>query len=123
MRSAKPWALSYALMFARVAGPKWTPRKVDLCHGDDIPATRRRCRLCPQVSGADLAYLRRVEEYVWVRPGLHARKIRDIELCAGHPARRGSRGAACAYNLGTARQRERQRVEQAERAYERLAKG
>jgi len=67
--------------------------------------------------------LRRNEDYAWVRPALHARKIRDLELRAGHPARRGQRGAAYAYNLSTVRQRERRRVEQAEKAYERLVKG
>ena len=67
--------------------------------------------------------LRRNEDYAWVRPALHARKMRDVELTAGHPARRGQRGAAYAYNLSTVRQRERRRVEQAERAYERLVRG
>jgi transposase len=67
--------------------------------------------------------LRRNEDYAWVRPALHARKIRDVELSAGHPAQRGQRGAAYAYNLSTVRQRERRRVEQAEKAYERQVKG
>ncbi|MBV9377443.1 MAG: IS110 family transposase [Alphaproteobacteria bacterium] len=67
--------------------------------------------------------LRRREDYAWMRPALHARKIRDVELSAGHPARRGQRGAAYAYNLSTARQRERRRVEQAEKAYQRLVQG
>jgi transposase len=67
--------------------------------------------------------LRRSEDYAWVRPALHARKVRDLELSAGHPARRGQRGAAYAYNLSTVRQRERRRIEQAEKAYERLVKG
>ena len=53
--------------------------------------------------------LRRNEDYAWLRSALHARKIRDIELAAGHPARRGQRGAAYAYNLSTVRQRERRR--------------
>jgi transposase len=67
--------------------------------------------------------LRRQEDYAWVRPALHAKKIRDLELRAGHPARRGQRGAAYAYNLTTVRQRERRRVEQAEKAYGRLVRG
>jgi hypothetical protein len=67
--------------------------------------------------------LRRNEDYAWIRPALHARKIRDLELRAGHPAQRGQRGAAYAYNLSTVRQRERCRVEQAEKAYQRLVKG
>jgi transposase len=67
--------------------------------------------------------LRRQEDYAWVRPALHARKIRDLELRAGHPARRGQRGSAYAYNLTTVLQRERRRVEQAEKAYEHLVRG
>jgi transposase len=67
--------------------------------------------------------LRSNEDYAWVRPALHARKIRDLELRAGHPARRGQRGEAYAYNLSTVRQRERRRVEQAEKAYERSVRG
>jgi transposase len=67
--------------------------------------------------------LRRQEDYAWVRPALHAKKIRDLELRAGHPARRGQRGAAYAYNLTAVRERERRRVEQAEKAYERLVQG
>jgi transposase len=67
--------------------------------------------------------LRSNEDYAWVRPALHARKIRDLELCAGHPARRGQRGEAYAYNLSTVRQRERRRIEQAEKAYERSVRG
>ena len=34
--------------------------------------------------------LRRQEDYAWVRPALHAKKIRGLELKAGHPAREGS---------------------------------
>ena len=33
-----------------------------------------------------------------MRPALHAKKLRDLELRAGEPARRGQRGAAYAYN-------------------------
>jgi transposase len=34
------------------------------------------------------------ESYAWVRPSLHAKKLRDAELKAGHPAARGQQGAA-----------------------------
>ena len=34
------------------------------------------------------------ESYVWGRPALHARKLRDLELKAGYKAARGQRGAA-----------------------------
>ena len=67
--------------------------------------------------------LTRGEDYAWVRPALHAKKLRDLELRSGEPARRGQRGAAYAYNLTRVRQEERRRVEQAEVAYRRLTEG
>jgi hypothetical protein len=53
--------------------------------------------------------LTRGENYAWVRPALHAKKLRDLELRSGEPARRGQRGAAYAYNLTRTRQEERRR--------------
>ncbi len=67
--------------------------------------------------------LTRGEDYAWVRPALHAKKLRDLELRSGEPARRGQRGAAYAYNLTRTRQQERRRVEQAETAYRRMTEG
>src|ERR671912_1261006 len=67
--------------------------------------------------------LTRGEDYAWVRPALHAKKLRDLELRSGEPARRGQRGPAYAYNLTRTRQEERRRVEQAEVAYRRLTEG
>ncbi len=67
--------------------------------------------------------LRRGQDYVWVRPALHARKLRDLELRAGHPPRRGQRGTAHAYNLGSVREREKRRAERGEAAYRRLTDG
>ena len=67
--------------------------------------------------------LTRGEDYAWLRPALHAKKLRDLELRAGEPARRGQRGAAYAYNLTRTRLEERRRVEQAEIAYRRLTEG
>jgi transposase len=67
--------------------------------------------------------LHRGEDYAWVRPALHARKLRELELRAGSPARRGQKGAAAAYNRPEARRLERRRVEQAEAAYQRLVRG
>jgi transposase len=63
------------------------------------------------------------EDYAWVRPALHAKKLRDLELRSGVPARRGQRGPAYEYNLAAARRQERQRVEAAELAYRRLTEG
>ncbi len=67
--------------------------------------------------------LTRSEDYAWVRPALHAKKLRDLELRSGEPARRGQRGTAYAYNLTRTRQEERRRVEQAEVAYRRMTEG
>ncbi|KOX43571.1 transposase [Streptomyces purpurogeneiscleroticus] len=67
--------------------------------------------------------LTRGEDYAWVRPALHARKLRELELRSGEPARRGQRGAAYTYNLTRVRQEERRRVEQAEVAYRRMTEG
>jgi transposase len=67
--------------------------------------------------------LTRGEDYAWVRPALHAKKLRDLELRSGQPARRGQRGAAYEYNLTKSRQEERQRGELAEAAYKRFTEG
>ena len=63
--------------------------------------------------------LRNGQDYAWVRPALHAKKLRDLALRAGQPPRRGQRGAAYAYNLARTRREERRRAEQAETAYRR----
>lgn len=63
------------------------------------------------------------EDYDWVRPALHARKIRDLELRAGRPERRGQRGRSYDYNLPHRRRQERARAEQAEAAYRRTTQG
>ena len=67
--------------------------------------------------------LRRGEDCAWVRPALHARKLRDLELRSGQPTRRGQRGTAYAHNLARTRQEERRRAEQAETAYRRQTAG
>jgi transposase len=46
--------------------------------------------------------LSRGEDYAWVRPALHAKKLRDLEFRSGLPVRRGQRGAAYEYNLTAA---------------------
>ena len=63
------------------------------------------------------------ESYVWARPALHARKLRDLELKAGYKTARGQRGAAHAYNIKSHRDQERRWVEQAETAYARFVSG
>jgi hypothetical protein len=67
--------------------------------------------------------LTRGEDYAWVRPALDAKKLRDLELRSGQPARRGPRGAGYEYNLTKCRQEERQRGERAEAAYKRFTDG
>ena len=67
--------------------------------------------------------LKRGEDYAWVRPALHAEKLRDLELRSGQPARRGQRGPAYDYNLARTRREERRRVERAELAYRRQTEG
>jgi transposase len=64
--------------------------------------------------------LTREESYVWARPSLHARKLRDLELKAGHRAARGRKGSAHGYNVRSQREEERRWVEQAETAYTRF---
>ncbi|MGG5890657.1 IS110 family transposase [Falsiroseomonas sp. HC035] len=67
--------------------------------------------------------LTRGEDYAGVRPALHAKKLRDLELRSGQPERRGQRGSAYAYNLTRTRQEEKRRAEQSEVAYKRLTEG
>jgi transposase len=67
--------------------------------------------------------LKRGEDYAWVRPALHAKKLRGLELRSGQPARRGQRGMAYDYNLSRTRREERRRAEQAETAYRRQTEG
>jgi transposase len=67
--------------------------------------------------------LQKGESYAWARPALHARKLRDLQLKSGTPARRGERGAAHAYNIKANREQERRWVEQAEKAYDRFVAG
>lgn len=67
--------------------------------------------------------LTKAEDYAWVRPALHAKKIRDLELRAGHPERRGQKGRSYDYNLAHRRREERVRGEQAEAAYIRKTQG
>ena len=63
------------------------------------------------------------ESYVWARPSLHAKKLRDLELKAGLKAARGQKGTAHAYNIKSHREEERRWVEQAETAYARFVTG
>jgi transposase len=63
------------------------------------------------------------EDYAGVRPALHAKKLRDLELRSGQPERRGQRGSAYEYNLTRTRQEEKRRAEQSEVAYRRLTEG
>ena len=63
------------------------------------------------------------QDYLWVRPALHATKLRRLELTAGHAPARGQRGSAYNYNIKATRDQERRRVQQAEKIYERFVAG
>jgi hypothetical protein len=67
--------------------------------------------------------LRDGKDYIWARPALHAKKLRDLELPAGHQPRRGQCGAAHACNQAATREAERRQAAEGEAAYERLTKG
>src|SRR4051812_46980488 len=58
------------------------------------------------------------QDYAFARPGLAARKRRSLELAAGQPRQIAKRGTAYDYNDADLRRREREFVEQQERAYE-----
>jgi hypothetical protein len=49
-----------------------------------------------------------------------ARKLRSLELAAGHAPQRGQRGSAYDYNLPERREADRAQAEQADKAYRRL---
>ncbi len=59
-------------------------------------------------------------DYAFARPSLTAKKLRALELRAGMPPRRGQKGVAAAYSLKEVRRREREIIEQAERAYQKM---
>jgi transposase len=60
-------------------------------------------------------------DYLWARPALVAKKIRDMELASGEPVKKGSKpGPAYAYNVKALRNQEKTIAENAERAYEHL---
>jgi len=63
------------------------------------------------------------ENYAGVPPAFHAKKLRDLELRAGMPARRGQRGSGYEYNLTRTRLEEKRRAKQAETAYRRQVEG
>ncbi len=60
-------------------------------------------------------------DYLWVRPALVAKKIRDMELASGQPKKKGNTpGSAHAYNIKKLRNLEMKVAENAERVYEHL---
>jgi transposase len=63
------------------------------------------------------------EDYAGVRPALHAKKLRELELRSGQPSQRGRRGDSYKYNLTRVRHEENYRAEQAEIAYRRVTEG
>jgi transposase len=59
-------------------------------------------------------------DYIWARPALMARKLRNVELKAGASANRAQRGDAYDYNIPERRAAERAHVEEAEVVYQRF---
>jgi transposase len=66
--------------------------------------------------------LTKEEDYAWGRPLLLSKKLRNLELAAGHAAKPGTRGAAYEYGIPERRQADRAQAGQAERAYRRITK-
>ena len=60
--------------------------------------------------------------YVWAR-SLHAKKLRALELKAGHKTVRGQKGAAHAYNIKSHREEERRWGGAGETAYAQFVAG
>jgi hypothetical protein len=80
--------------------------------GQHVPAVATARKLAVIIWHA----LNKGESYVWERPALHAQKLRDLGLKAGHKPQRKQKGAAHAYNIKSHRDQERRWVEQAETA-------
>ena len=125
---AGPWAAAARGMLveaawaaARAPGPSWCalPAEVRARRGQHVAAVATARKLAVLI----WHLLSKGESYVWARPALHARKLRDLELKAGYKAARGQRGAAHAYNIKSHRDQERRWVEQAETAYARFVSG
>jgi hypothetical protein len=76
--------------------------------GQHVPAVATARKLAVIIWHA----LSKGECYVWERPALHAQKLRDLGLKAGHESERGQKGAAHAYNIKSHRDQERRWVEQ-----------
>ena len=58
-------------------------------------------------------------DYLWMRPALVANKVRNMELQAGHPQKKGNRrGPTYAYNVKELRAREMNVARRAEAVYE-----
>ena len=79
-----------------------------------VAVARKLAVLCWQL-------LTKEADYLWARPALVAKKIRDMELASGKPKEKGNTpGPAHDYNIKTLRNLEMKVAENAERAYEHL---
>ena len=76
-----------------------------------VAVARKLAVLCWHLLAKDV-------DYLWVRPALVAKKVRSMELASGQPERKGSKGAAYAYNIKALRDQDKAVAETAERAYE-----
>ena len=57
-----------------------------------VATARKLCVLCWHM-------ITRGEDYAFARPSLTAKKLRALELTAGHRPRRGQKGSAAAYSI------------------------
>jgi hypothetical protein len=93
--------------------------RISACRGQHVAAVATARKMAIVI----WHMLRDGKDYTWARPALHAKKLRDLELRAGHQPRRGQRGAAHAYTHAATREAERRQAAEGEAAYERLTKG
>ncbi|CAO4147266.1 IS110 family transposase ISMch4 [Methylorubrum aminovorans] len=95
-RHACTMLVEAAWQVVRGAGPPCASfQRVSARRGPEVAAVAVACKLVVII----WHLLTRGEDYAWVRPALHAKKLRELELRLGEPARGGQRGTAYAYNL------------------------
>jgi hypothetical protein len=78
-----------------------------------VATARKLCVLCWHM-------ITRGQDHAFARPSLTAKKLRALELKAGHRPRRGQKGSAAAYSLKQLRARNKQTAEHAEPAYRQM---
>jgi hypothetical protein len=111
VRVEAAWAARRAPGPLRAFGQRITARR-----GRQVAAVavaRKLCALCRHL-------LAREQDYAYVRPALLRRKLRQLELRAGAPSRRGKRGGGAIRETRSRDDREKALALQAELSYRRL---